>query len=85
MGYTILKILFLSSLNRWFRIQWYSVRYGLIFMFFIFFIFCAIAMLKVAGALSASTDIMKSLRSLVNAPELMGTMRTLQDEMNKVS
>jgi len=42
-------------------------------------------MVRVAGTLQKSTDIMKSMGRLLHAPEVMQTMRTLGVEMTKVS
>lgn len=49
---------------------------------------CAVifpAVLRVAGALQKSTDVMKAMQSLVKIPEIQGTMRELSKEMMKVS
>ncbi|XP_024285977.1 charged multivesicular body protein 3 isoform X3 [Oncorhynchus tshawytscha] len=41
------------------------------------------AVLRVAGALQKSTEVMKAMQSLVKIPEIQGTMRELSKEMMK--
>lgn len=43
------------------------------------------AVLRVAGALQKSTEVMKAMQSLVKIPEIQATMRELSKEMMKVS
>ncbi|CEQ40402.1 SPOSA6832_02037 [Sporobolomyces salmonicolor] len=43
-----------------------------------------LAMVKVTGTLQASADIMKASNSLINVPQLSGTMREMSAEMMKV-
>ncbi|CAG5866425.1 unnamed protein product [Menidia menidia] len=44
-----------------------------------------LAVLRVAGALQKSTEVMKAMQSLVKIPEIQATMRELSKEMMKVS
>uniref|UniRef100_A0A8C7CW43 Charged multivesicular body protein 3 n=1 Tax=Oncorhynchus kisutch TaxID=8019 RepID=A0A8C7CW43_ONCKI len=44
-----------------------------------------LSVLRVAGALQKSTEVMKAMQSLVKIPEIQGTMRELSKEMMKVS
>ena len=49
-------------------------------------VFCVfIALLRVAGALQKSTEVMKAMQNLVKIPEIQGAMRELSKEMMKVS
>lgn len=43
-----------------------------------------VAVVRVAGALQKSTDVMKAMQSLVKVPEIQATMRDLSKEMMKV-
>lgn len=43
------------------------------------------ATLRVAGALSKSTEVMQSMQQLVKVPEIHATMREMSKEMMKVS
>lgn len=43
-----------------------------------------IAVLRMAGALQKSTEVMKAMQSLVKIPEIQATMRELSKEMMKV-
>lgn len=43
------------------------------------------AVLRVAGALQKSTEVMKAMQNLVKIPEISATMRDLSKEMMKVS
>lgn len=43
-----------------------------------------VAVVRVAGALQRSTDVMKAMQSLVKVPEIQATMRELSKEMMKV-
>lgn len=43
-----------------------------------------VAVVRVAGALQRSTDVMKAMQSLVKVPEIQATMRDLSKEMMKV-
>ena len=40
-------------------------------------------MYRVAGAMGASAEIMHAMAKLINAPQVMDTMRTLSSEMSK--
>ncbi|XP_021438666.1 charged multivesicular body protein 3 isoform X2 [Oncorhynchus mykiss] len=42
-----------------------------------------LSVLRVAGALQKSTEVMKAMQSLVKIPEIQGTMRELSKEMMK--
>uniref|UniRef100_H3DJ03 Charged multivesicular body protein 3 n=1 Tax=Tetraodon nigroviridis TaxID=99883 RepID=H3DJ03_TETNG len=42
-----------------------------------------VAVVRVAGALQKSTDVMKAMQSLVKVPEIQATMRELSKEMMK--
>ena len=42
------------------------------------------AVLRVAGSLQKSTEVMKAMQSLVKIPEIQATMRDLSKEMMKV-
>ena len=42
------------------------------------------AVVRVAGALQKSTEVMKAMQSLVKIPEIQATMRDLSKEMMKV-
>jgi len=42
------------------------------------------AMLRMSGALAKSTDVMKTMSSLIRVPEIQATMRELSKEMTKV-
>lgn len=42
------------------------------------------AVLRVAGAMQKSTEVMKAMNSLVKMPEIQATMRELSKEMMKV-
>lgn len=42
------------------------------------------AVVRVAGALQKSTEVMKAMQSLVKIPEIQATMRELSKEMMKV-
>ena len=44
---------------------------------------CA-AMMKMAGAISKSTDVMKAMQSLIRVPEIQQSMMELSKEMMKV-
>ncbi|XP_064809782.1 charged multivesicular body protein 3 isoform X1 [Oncorhynchus masou masou] len=44
-----------------------------------------LSVLRVAGALQKSTEVMKAMQSLVKIPEIQGTMRELSKEMMKLS
>ena len=46
--------------------------------------FIITAMLRMSGALAKSTDVMKSMSSLLRVPEIQATMRELSKEMTKV-
>ena len=41
-------------------------------------------MLRMSGALAKSTDVMKTMSSLLRVPEIQATMRELSKEMTKV-
>ena len=41
-------------------------------------------MLRMSGALAKSTDVMKTMGSLIRIPEIQATMRELSKEMTKV-
>ena len=41
--------------------------------------------LRIAGCLSKSTDVMKSMQQLVKLPEIQQTMMEMSKEMTKVS
>uniref|UniRef100_A0A673W5P8 Charged multivesicular body protein 3 n=1 Tax=Salmo trutta TaxID=8032 RepID=A0A673W5P8_SALTR len=43
-----------------------------------------LSVLRVAGALQKSTEVMKAMQSLVKIPEIQGTMRELSKEMMKL-
>lgn len=43
------------------------------------------AVLRVAGSLQKSTEVMKAMQSLVKIPEIQATMRELSKEMMKVT
>lgn len=43
-----------------------------------------VAVVRIAGALQRSTDVMKAMQSLVKVPEIQATMRDLSKEMMKV-
>ena len=43
-----------------------------------------LAVVRVAGALQKSTEVMKAMQSLVKIPELQATMRDLSKEMINV-
>lgn len=43
-----------------------------------------VAVVRVAGALQKSTDVMKAMQSLIKVPEIQATMRDLSKEMMKV-
>ena len=43
------------------------------------------AQLRIAGSLSKSTDVMKSMQQLVKMPEIQQTMMEMSKEMCKVS
>lgn len=45
----------------------------------------SLAVLRVAGALQKSTEVMKAMQSLIKVPEIQATMRELSKEMMKVS
>lgn len=49
------------------------------------FFFFSVAVVRVAGALQKSTEVMKAMQSLVKIPEIQATMRDLSKEMMKVS
>lgn len=49
------------------------------------FMFMFIALLRVAGSLQKSTEVMKAMQNLVKVPEIQATMRELSKEMMKVS
>ena len=42
-----------------------------------------LATLRISGALQKSTDVMKSMNSLINIPEMSKTMRAMSKEMEK--
>ena len=42
------------------------------------------ATLRVSGALEKSTEVMKSMQTLIKVPEVMATMREMSKEMMKV-
>lgn len=44
-----------------------------------------LAVLRVAGAMQKSTEVMKAMQNLVKIPEIQATMRELSKEMMKVS
>lgn len=44
-----------------------------------------LAVLRVAGAMQKSTEVMKAMQNLVKIPEIQATMRELSKEMTKVS
>lgn len=44
-----------------------------------------LAVVRVAGSLQKSTEVMKAMQSLVKIPEIQATMRELSKEMMKVS
>ena len=46
---------------------------------------CLSAVLRVAGSLQKSTEVMKAMQSLVKIPEIQATMRELSKEMMKVT
>ena len=48
-------------------------------------VFVVSATLRIAGALSKSTDVMKSMQELVKLPEIQATMRDMSKEMMKAS
>lgn len=49
-------------------------------------VFCVfLAVLRVAGAMQKSTEVMKAMQNLVKIPEIQATMRELSKEMMKVS
>ena len=43
-----------------------------------------VAVLKVAGAMQKSTEVMKAMQNLVKIPEIQANMRELSKEMMKV-
>lgn len=43
------------------------------------------AVLRVAGSLQKSTEVMRAMQSLVKIPEIQATMRELSKEMMKVT
>lgn len=45
----------------------------------------SLAVLRIAGALQKSTEVMKAMQNLVKVPEIQATMRELSKEMTKVS
>lgn len=45
---------------------------------------CLLAVLRMAGALQKSTEVMKAMQNLVKIPEIQATMRELSKEMMKV-
>lgn len=49
--------------------------------------FCSVflAVVRVAGALQKSTEVMKAMQNLVKIPEIQANMRELSKEMMKVS
>lgn len=47
--------------------------------------FCCLAVLRLAGSLQKSTEVMKAMQSLIKVPEIQATMRDLSKEMTKVS
>lgn len=44
-----------------------------------------LAVLRVAGSLQKSTEVMKAMQNLIKVPEIQATMRDLSKEMMKVS
>lgn len=42
------------------------------------------ALLRVAGSLQKSTEVMKAMQNLIKVPEIQATMRDLSKEMMKV-
>lgn len=44
-----------------------------------------VAVLRLAGSLQKSTEVMKAMQSLIKVPEVQATMRELSKEMMKVS
>lgn len=49
-----------------------------------FFMFSLPAVLRVAGSLQKSTEVMKAMQNLIKIPEIQATMRELSKEMMKV-
>ncbi len=43
------------------------------------------AMIRMSGAISKSTDVMKAMQGLVKVPEIQGAMMDLSREMQKVN
>lgn len=43
-----------------------------------------LAVLRVAGSLQKSTEVMKAMQNLIKVPEIQATMRELSKEMTKV-
>lgn len=43
-----------------------------------------LAVVRVAGTLQKSTEVMKAMQSLIKIPEIQATMRELSKEMTKV-
>lgn len=52
--------------------------------FFFFVVVFLIALLRVAGSVQKSTEVMKAMQNLIKVPEIQATMRELSKEMMKV-
>lgn len=61
------------------------MHFRVLFLLIKFIFLTPLAVLRIAGSLQKSTEVMKAMQSLVKVPEIQATMRDLSKEMTKVS